>query len=211
MTPRVPEGRKLRPNSRWLGPPIGVRGLSCPSEPPTRVEPTHRRGGSVVATCPAGAGTGTSLPLEDSPTHRIQCGAAFVRSHYRPRITEVHSAADCAASVLSPSAALNGYDGTTPFHHTAYAASYTARSATLQATPQATPGAISTRQGKARRSEDPRGQARESRNEISSACNAIMHEQYVILYYIVGPPDGDSTALYAPPLRYKREALTAHA
>ena len=45
-----------------------------------------------------------------------------------------------------PSAALYGYDGTTPFHHTVYAASYTARSATLQATPQATPGAVSTRQ-----------------------------------------------------------------
>ena len=24
--------------------------------------------------CPAGAGAGASLPLEDSPTHRIQCG-----------------------------------------------------------------------------------------------------------------------------------------
>ena len=63
-------------------------------------------------------------------------GAAFVRPHCRPHFTEVHSA---AASAQSPSAALNGYDGTTPFHHTAYAASYTARSATLQATPQATP------------------------------------------------------------------------
>src|SRR4026208_1120363 len=63
-------------------------------------------------------------------------GAAFVRPHCRPHITEVHSA---AASAQSPSAALNGYDGTTLSHHTAYAASYTARSATLQATPQATP------------------------------------------------------------------------
>src|SRR6185436_12741534 len=35
--------------------------------------------------------------------------------------------------------------------------------------------------------EDPRGQARKSRNEISSACNAIMYEQYVILYYIIRP------------------------
>ena len=72
--------------------------------------------------------------------------AAFVRSHCRPRITEVHSAAACAASAQSPSAALNGYDGTALFHHAAYAASYTARSATLQATPQAMPGAVSTRQ-----------------------------------------------------------------
>ena len=65
--------------------------------------------------------------------------AAFVRSHCRPRITEVYSAAAYAASAQSPSAALNGYDGTTLFHHTAYAASYTAHSATRQATPQATP------------------------------------------------------------------------
>ena len=35
--------------------------------------------------------------------------------------------------------------------------------------------------------EESRGQARKSRNEISFACNAIMYEQYVILYYIVGP------------------------
>src|SRR6185295_18200255 len=73
-------------------------------------------------------------------------GAAFVRSHCRLRITEVHSEAACAASAQSPSAALNGYDGTALFHHAAYAASYTTRSATLQATPQATPGAVSTRQ-----------------------------------------------------------------
>ena len=62
-------------------------------------------------------------------------GAAFVRPHCRPHIIEVHSAAAYAASAQSPSAALNGYDGTTLFHHTAYAASYTARSATRQATP----------------------------------------------------------------------------
>jgi hypothetical protein len=29
-------------------------------------------------------------------------------------------------------------------------------------------------------------QARKSRREISFACDAIMYEQYVILYYIVG-------------------------
>ena len=73
-------------------------------------------------------------------------GAVFVRTHCRPRITEVHSAAACATSAQSPSAALNGYDGTALFHHAAYAASYTARSDTLQATPQATPDAVSTRQ-----------------------------------------------------------------
>ena len=61
-------------------------------------------------------------------------GAAFVGPHCRPHITEVHSAAACAASAQSPSATLNGYDGTTPFYHNAYAASYTAHSATRQAT-----------------------------------------------------------------------------
>jgi len=48
--------------------------------------------------------------------------------------------------VQSPSAALNGYDDTSLFHHAAYAASYTARSTTLQTTPQATPVTVSTRQ-----------------------------------------------------------------
>ena len=86
------------------------------------------------------------------------------------------------------SAALNGYDGTTPFHHTVYAASYTARSATLQATPQAT---LWRRFDKTGHGYDgrriPAGRARKSKNEISVAWNAIMSEQYVILYYIVGP------------------------
>ena len=69
--------------------------------------------------------------------------AVFVRPHCVSRITEIHSA---AAPAQSPSAALIGYDGTAFFHHAAYAASYTARSATWQATPLATPGAVPTRQ-----------------------------------------------------------------
>ena len=72
-------------------------------------------------------------------------GAAFVRPHCRPRFTEVHSTAAFVAAAQNPSAALIGYDGTALFHHAAYVASYTARSATLQAMPQATPGAVSTR------------------------------------------------------------------
>ena len=78
-----------------------------------------------------------------------------------------------AASAQSPSAALNGYDGTSPFHHTAYAASYTARF-------------DRTEHGYAGR-EISTGRERKSRNEISVACNAIMSVQYVILNYIVGP------------------------
>jgi len=59
------------------------------------------------------------------------------------------------------------------------------RSATLQATPQATPWRRfdKTGHGYAGR-RIPAGRARKSRNEISFACNAIMYEQYVILYYI---------------------------
>jgi len=52
---------------------------------------------------------------------------AFVRPRCAPRITKVHSAAACAAPAQSPSATLNGYDGTALFHHAAYAASYTTR------------------------------------------------------------------------------------
>ena len=73
-------------------------------------------------------------------------GTAFVRPHCAPRITNVHSEAACAAPAQSPSAALIGYHGTALFHHAAYAASYTALSATWQATPLATPGAVPTRQ-----------------------------------------------------------------
>ena len=114
-------------------------------------------------------------------------GAAFVRPHYAQRITKVHSAAARAAPTQSPSAALNGYDGTVLFHHAAYAASYTARSATWQATPLATSGTVPTRQRLDMMNGGLQEQARESRREISFACEAIMYEQYVILYYIVGP------------------------
>ena len=110
-------------------------------------------------------------------------GAHFVSPHYRPHITEVHSEAACATPAQSLTAALIGYDGTALFHHAAYAASYTARSATWQATPQATPGAISTRQRLDILNGGFQEQARKSRREISFACDAIMYEQYIILYY----------------------------
>ena len=112
---------------------------------------------------------------------------AFFRPHCGPRITKVHSAAACAAPAQSPSAALIGYDGTALFHHAAYAASYTARSATWQATQLATSGTVPTRQRLDMMNEELQEQARESRREISFACDAIMYEQYDILYYIVGP------------------------
>ena len=96
-------------------------------------------------------------------------GAAFVRPHCRPHITEVHSAAACATTAQSSSAALIGYDGTTLFHHAAYAASYTARSATWQAMPLATPGAVSARQRLVMLNRGFKEQARKSRKEISFA------------------------------------------
>ena len=121
--------------------------------------------------CPAGVGA--SFSLEDSPTHRIQYGvveacsaaaargAAFVRPHCRPRIIEAHSAAARAASAQSPSAALNGYDGTAPFHHTAYAASYTARSATRQATASYALAPFQQDRAWLCRTEDSHGQSKE--------------------------------------------------
>ena len=54
-----------------------------------------------------------------------------------------------------------------------------------------------------------REQARESR-EITFGCDAIMYEQYVILYYNVGPTCRGPNSCVRAPLRYKREALTVH-
>ena len=86
-----------------------------------------------------------------------------------------------------PSAALIGYECTALFHHASYAASYTARSATWQATPRATSGAVSTRQCLDTLNKGFQEQTRKSRREISIACDAILYEQYVILYYTDGP------------------------
>ena len=155
------EEGKLRANSRGLGPPYGSGTSPRPSGPPTRVELIYRRGGvrgrhvsrrrrrGRESSARRLAHQPHSMRVVEACSAAAARGAAFVRPHCRPHITEVHSAVACAASAQSPSAALNGYDDTTPFHHTAYAASYTARSATRQATPQATPGAVSTRQGMA--------------------------------------------------------------
>ena len=137
-------------------------------------------------------------------------GAAFDRPHCRPRITEVHSEAACAASAQGPSGALIGYDGTSLFHHATYAASYTTRSAAWQATPQATPGAVSTRQRLDRLNGGFQEQARKSRSMISFLCSAIMYEQYVVLYYIVGPTCWGPNSHVRVPLRYKSEALAVH-
>ena len=44
----------------------------------------------------------------------------------------------------------------------------------------------------------------------SFACDAIMYEQYVILYYDVGPTCRGPNSYVRTPLRYKREALAVH-
>ena len=86
------------------------------------------------------------MQMVEACSAAVARGTAFVRPNCAPRITKVHSVAACAAPAQSPSAALNGYDGTALFHHATYAASYTARSATWQATPLATSGTVPTRQ-----------------------------------------------------------------
>ena len=55
-----------------------------------------------------------------------------------------------------------------------------------------------------------REQARESKRKISFACDAIMNEQYVILYYNIGPTCRGPNSCVRAPLRYKREALAVH-
>ena len=67
-----------------------------------------------------------------------------------------------------------------------------------------------TRQRQDMMDEGLREQARESKREISFACDAIMYEQYVSLYCIVGPTCRGSNGCVRAPLRYKREALAVH-
>ena len=55
-----------------------------------------------------------------------------------------------------------------------------------------------------------REQARESKREISFACDALMYEHYVILYCNVGPTCRGPNSCVRTPLRYKREALAVH-
>ena len=96
------------------------------------------------------------------------------------------------------------------FHHAGYTASYAARSATWQAMPLATPGAAPTRQRLDMLNGGFQEQARKSRSMISFTCNAIIYDSMLLLLHRLGPPVGDPTAMYAPPLRYKREALAVH-
>ena len=88
-----------------------------------------------------------SMRVVEACSAAVARGVTFARSYCIPRITEVHSAVACAAAAQSPSAALNGYDCTTPFHHTAYAASYMAVQLRCRQRRKLHPGVVSTRQG----------------------------------------------------------------
>ena len=95
------------------------------------------------------------------------CQASLCTAYYQG-----HSAAACAAPTQSPVAALNGYDGTALFHHAAYAASYTAR---LSYVAGDATSYIWHRPDKTAPGHDERrapGAGKESRREISIACNA---------------------------------------
>jgi len=134
---------------RGPGPPASIR---TPHTRRTNIITRGVRSRHVPRRRVRGSSTGRlahpphSMRVVEACSAAAACRAAFVSPHCRPCITEVHSAAACAAPAQSPSAALIGYDGTTLFHHATYAASYTTRSATWQATPLATPGAVPTRQ-----------------------------------------------------------------
>ena len=54
------------------------------------------------------------------------------------------------------------------------------------------------------------GAGKDIRRKISFAYDAIMYEQYVILYYIIGPTCRGPSSHVRVPLRYKREALAVH-
>ena len=107
----VPKEGKLRADSRGRGPPAPHRGLGPPASIRTShaVEPAYHRGGvqSRHVSRRRGRGRGSSAGRLAHPPHSMRvvvaCSAAaarqaaFVRPHCRPHITEVHSAAACAA------------------------------------------------------------------------------------------------------------------
>ena len=97
------------PTAEGSDPPWGSETSPRPSGPPTRVEPTYRRGGvrGHHVSRRRKRGRESSAGRLAHPPHSMRVveacsaaaarGAAFVRPHCRPHITEVHSAAAYAA------------------------------------------------------------------------------------------------------------------
>ena len=109
---------------------------------------TYRRG-SGGATCPAGTDTG--LPLEDSPTHRIQCG--WLRRALPPRHVG-------QLSIRPPTP-----QATRPVQ------------LRCRQRRKLHPGAVSTRQGMDMLDGGiPRAEQGNPEKEISFACNDMMYE-----------------------------------
>jgi len=122
------------------------------------------------------------MQVDEACSAAAVCETAFVRPRCAPCITKVHSAAACATPAQSPSATLNGYDGTALFHHAAYAASYAARLSYVagDATSYARFRPDKTAPGHDGRRAPGAGKG--AQREISFTCYAIMYEQYAILY-----------------------------
>ena len=189
-TPCVPKEGKLRADSRGLGPPWGS-GISCvhPDLPYCVGVRSHHVSRRHEFGREPSAGRLARLPhsmlVVEACSATTARGAAFVRPHCASRITKIHSS---AAPAQSPSAALIGYDGTALFHHATYATpqatwpfSYVAGDAAGYAWHHSD----KTAPGHAER-ETP-GAGKDIRRKIFFTYDAIMYEQYVILYYIAGP------------------------
>ena len=176
------EEGKLRTDSRGPGPPIGVRDLPAPvrtsrarraSIPPggvRRLRVSHR----------CGRGRGSSTGRLAHPPHSMReveaCsattarGTTFVRPHCGRAELVCHINWIRRHGTFPSCRLRRKLHG--PFSYVAGdAASYAWRRFDK------------TEHGYAGR-RIPRSRARKSRNRISFACNAIMYEQYVILYYI---------------------------
>src|SRR6185436_1952241 len=139
-----------------------------------------------------------SFPMEDSPTHRIQCG--WLRRALPPRhagqtlsgltvdrVLPRYTVSRLRRTRAEPVCRINWIRRPGTFPSCRLRRKLHGRSATWQATPLATPGAVPTRQRLDTLNGRFQEQARKSGREISFACNAIIYEQYAILYCIVGP------------------------
>ena len=162
---------------------------------PASIRTSHTAWGSGVATCPGGTSSSANLLLEDSPAYRIQCWwlrRALPPQHAGqlwsgPLCIAYYQDTQCSRTRAEPVCRINWIrrHGTFPSCHlrrklhdplsyvAGDAASYTWHCFDKTApghTGRGTPGA-----------------GKDIRRKISFACDAIMYEQYDILYYNAGP------------------------